>query len=194
MNKKNIMIDMDEVIVKGRFSEFLNEFLGGVDFEKLNTFYRQDLIKGREEEFKAIYQYKNLYKTDENIYVKPLPNCVETIKKLNEFYDIYIVTSYIWKEDVIDASQNLKNKHEYLKHFFPFLNENNFIYIADKTKLKFDIGIDDRTSFLINCDKKILFTEFRNKNISEESLKKDNIIRANDWIDIYKILLNDKIN
>ncbi len=193
MNKKSIMIDMDEVIVKGRFSEFLDEFLGGVDFEKLNSFYRQDLIKGREEEFKEIYKYKNLYKTDEDVYVKPLPNCVETIKKLNEFYNVYIATSYIWKKDVIDASQNLKNKHEYLKHFFPFLDENNFIYIADKTKLKFDIGIDDRVSFLVNCDKKILFTEFRNKNISEEDLKKDNIIRANNWLDVYKILLNNNL-
>ena len=52
MERKSIMIDMDEVIVKGRFSEFLDEFLGGVDFEKLNGFYRQDLIKGKEEEFK----------------------------------------------------------------------------------------------------------------------------------------------
>ena len=51
------MIDMDEVIVKGRFTEFIDEFLGGVDFEKLNGFYRQDLIKGREEEFKKIQWY-----------------------------------------------------------------------------------------------------------------------------------------
>ena len=47
MKRKSIMIDMDEVIVKGRFTEFLDKFLGGVDFEKLNVFFRQDLIKGR---------------------------------------------------------------------------------------------------------------------------------------------------
>ena len=34
MKRKSIMIDMDEVIVKGRFTEFLDKFLGGVDFEK----------------------------------------------------------------------------------------------------------------------------------------------------------------
>ena len=56
MKRKSIMIDMDEVIVKGRFTEFLDKFLGGVDFEKLNGFFRQDLIKGREEEFKKIIQ------------------------------------------------------------------------------------------------------------------------------------------
>lgn len=192
MPKKSIMIDMDEVIVKGRFSDFLNEFLGGVDFEKLNTFYRQDLIKGREKEFKEIYQFRNLYKNDDNSYVEPLPNCVETIEKLNENYDIYVATAYIWNEDVIDASTNLKNKYDYLKHFFPFIDPNKFIFIADKTKIKFDIGIDDRPKFLTNCNKKLLFTEFRNEKISKEELEKDNIIRVNNWLEIKKILIENK--
>lgn len=188
MKKKSIMIDMDEVIVKGRFSEFLDDFLGKVDFEKLNGFYRQDLIKGREEEFKKIYALKNLYKKDDDSFVEPLTNCVKVIENLNQDYDIYIVTSYVWKENVIDAAYNLKYKYEYLKHFFPFLNCNNFIFISDKSKIKFDIGIDDRPKNLISCEKKLLFTEFRNEKISKEDLEKDNIIRVNNWLEIQAIL------
>lgn len=191
MKNKTIMIDMDEVIVRGRFPDFLNEFLDGVDFEKLNSYYRQDLIKGKEEEFKQQYQYKNLYKNDNDTYIEPLPNCVEVIKKLSNFYDIYIVTSYVWKKNVIDASNNLKFKHEYLKHFFPFINENNFIYISDKSKISFDIGIDDRPKNLASCSKKILFTEFRNEKIPDEDLEKDNIIRANNWLEIENILIEN---
>ena len=52
------MIDMDEVIVVGNFSNYLIEFLGKVDFDKPHSQYRQDLIKGKEEEFKTIYKYK----------------------------------------------------------------------------------------------------------------------------------------
>ena len=189
--KKSIMIDMDEVIVTPRFNDFLTEFLGEVDYESLNGYYRQDLIKGREEEFKSIYQYKNLYKNDDNTFIEPLPNCVEVIKKLSEYYDIYIVTSYVWKEDIFDASYNLKYKNEYLKHFFPYINNNNIIYISDKSQIKFDIGIDDRPKNLINCDKKLLFTEFRNKKISDEELAKDNIIRVDSWLDIEKLLIDD---
>lgn len=192
MKKKTIMIDMDEVIVRGRFSDFLNEFLGGVDFEKLNSYYRQDLIKGKEDEFKKIYQYRDLYKNDNGTFLEPLPNCVEIIKKLNDLFDIYIVTSYVWKENVIDASYNLKFKHEYLKYFFPFINENNFIYISDKSKIVFDIGIDDRPKNLVSCNKKILFTEFRNEKIPKEDLEKDNIIRANNWLEIENILIESK--
>lgn len=188
MNKKKIMVDMDEVIVKNRFTDYLNEFLNGVDFEKLNSFYRQDLIKGREEEFKKIYQFKNLYKNDNGTFVEPLENCVEVLEELNKYNELFIVTSYIWKKDIFDASTNLKNKYEYLKYFLQFINPNNFIFITDKSKIKFDIGIDDRPKNLVSCNKKILFTEFRNKNISEEELAKDNIIRADNWTSVRKIL------
>lgn len=47
MSKKSLMVDMDEVIVNENFSKFLIEFLGDVNFNKLQTQNRQDLIKGR---------------------------------------------------------------------------------------------------------------------------------------------------
>lgn len=189
MNKKTMMIDMDEVIVKGRFTDFLNEFLGGVDFEKLNGFYRQDLIKGKEEEFKKIYQFRNLYKNDGGTFIEPLPYCIETLEQLQRYYQLFVVTSYIWKEDIIDASTNLKNKYEYLRYFLPFIDPNNYIFITDKSKIKFDIGIDDRPKNLISCKQKILFTEFRNEKISDEDLALDGIVRANDWSEVKKLLL-----
>ena len=61
--------------------------------------------------------------------------------------------------------------------------------MTDKTKINYDIGIDDRVSNLENCDKKLLFTEFRNKKISKEDLEKDNIIRVNNWLEIQEILI-----
>ena len=189
MYRKSIMIDMDEVIVIGRFSEFLVEFLGKVDFNQLHSQYRQDLIKGREEEFKQIYQYKNLYKNDNGDYIEPLPNCVEVIQDLNKKYDVYIATTYIWKENVIDVSTNLKNKFEYIHYWLPFVDTNNFIFITDKTKIKYDIGIDDRITNLENCNKKLLFTEFRNKKLTNEELEEKCVIRVNNWLDVKKELL-----
>ena len=190
MDKKTIMIDMDEVIVVGKFTDYLIEFLGDVDFENLHTQYRQDLIKGREEEFKKIYKYKNIYKDDNGNYIEPLPNCVEVIKKLNEKYDVYITTTYIWKKDVIDAATNLKNKYEYLHYWLPFIDTNKFIFMTNKTKINYDIGIDDRVSNLESCKTKLLFTEVRNKKINDEELKNSEIKRVNDWLDIKKELLD----
>ena len=189
MHKETIMIDMDEVIVVGKFSEFLIEFLGDVNFGNLKTQNRQDLIKGKEEEFKKIYKYKNLYKDINDNYIKPLPNCVDVIKRLNQEFEVYIVTSYIWNGDVIDAATNLKNKYDYLSYWFPFIDPNKVIFMADKTKIKFDIGIDDRVSNLKNCKQKLLFTEFRNKNLTQEELKNNDIIRVNDWLDVENYIL-----
>ena len=167
----------------GRFSEFLVEFLGKVDFNQLHSQNRQDLIKGREEEFKKIYKYKNLYRNDNGDYIEPLPNCVEVMQELNKKYDVYIVTAYIWKEDVIDASTNLKNKFEYLHYWLPFIDTNNFIFMTDKTKIRYDIGIDDRLSNLENCDKKLLFTEFRNKKLTDEELEEGLYYKCNNVVD-----------
>ncbi len=191
MGRKSIMIDMDEVIVVGNFSKFLIEFLGDVNFEKLNSQNRQDLIRGKEEEFKKIYKYKNLYKNDRGDYIEPLPDCVNVVRELNEKYDVYIVTAYVWKENVIDAATNLKNKFEYLHYWFPFIDINNFIFMSNKTKIKYDIGIDDRASNLENCDKKLLFTEFRNKKLTDEELESKAIIRVNNWLDVKRELLQD---
>ncbi len=191
MGRKSIMIDMDEVIVVGNFSKFLIEFLGDVNFEKLNSQNRQDLIRGKEEEFKKIYKYKNLYKNDRGDYIEPLPDCVNVVRELNEKYDVYIVTAYVWKENVIDAATNLKNKFEYLHCWFPFIDINNFIFMSNKTKIKYDIGIDDRASNLENCDKKLLFTEFRNKKLTDEELESKAIIRVNNWLDVKRELLQD---
>ena len=188
-DKKSIMIDMDEVIVVGRFSDYLVEFLGNVNFDDLHTQYRQDLIKGREEEFKKIYKYKNLYKDDNGNYIAPLPDCVKVIEKLNERYNVYIVTTYVWKKDVIDAATNLKNKFEYLHYWLPFIDTNNFIFMTDKTKIHYDIGIDDRILNLESCNRKLLFTEFRNKKITKEELENISIERVNNWLDVEKKIL-----
>ena len=189
--RKRIMIDMDEVIVSPRFNDFLEEFLGNVDYEVLNSYYRQDLISGREEEFKKIYQDKNLYKNNNNDFIEPFSNCIDVIRRLAEVYDIYIVTSYVWKKDIFNASMNLRNKNEYLEYFFPFIDKNNFIYISNKNLIEFDIGIDDRLKNMNNCNKKLLFTEFRNKKVTDEELRLNNGIRVNNWKEIEEILLHD---
>ena len=61
--------------------------------------------------------------------------------------------------------------------------------MTDKTKIRYDIGIDDRPSNLENCDKKLLFTEFRNKKLTDKELKEKGVIRVNNWLDVKKELL-----
>lgn len=182
---KTLMIDMDNVITNNQFTFLCEEFLNKkLDFNTLNVKYRQEVIAGREKEFKEIYEYKNIY---ENAPL--LDGCYECIRKLNEKYDIYIVTSYLWGKDIINPAENLKNKFNYLQEQLPFINPTKFIFIQNKKMLHFDISIDDRLSGLENSDLKILFSSWSNKSISKSDLKKNNIIRVNSWKEIEKLLL-----
>ena len=61
--------------------------------------------------------------------------------------------------------------------------------MSDKTKIKYDIGIDDRVSNLESSDKKLLFTEFRNEKLTKEELESKGIIRVNNWLDVKRQLL-----
>lgn len=162
---KTIMVDMDDVITDGNFTNFLEEFLGKkINVNDSKIYYRQELIEGKEEEFKKIYQYKNLY---ENAPL--LDGCYEVLKRLNEKYDIYIVTSYIWGKDIINPEENLKNKFRYLKEKLPFINPNKYIFTQNKKLLNFDIRIDDRISGLENGKIKLLFNSWSNNTITEKN-------------------------
>ena len=184
---KTLMVDMDNVITNNRFTYFLEEFLNKrLDFNAINVKYRQEIIEGREKEFKDIYEYKNLYED-----APLLEGCYEALKKLNEKYDVYIVTSYIWGKDIINPAENLKNKFNYLKEKLPFINPNNYVFVQNKKMIHFDISIDDRLSGLENANLKILFNSWSNKSISEGDLKKNDIIRVNNWSEIESLLLEN---
>lgn len=64
------------------------------------------------------------------------------------------------------------------------------MFVQNKKMVHFDISIDDRISGLENADLKILFNSWSNKSLSESDLKQNNIIRANNWGEIEKILLD----
>ena len=187
---KTIMVDMDDVITIGNFNKFLEEFLGQkIDTGNNKYKYRQEAIKGRENEFRLIYQYRNLYAN-----VPLLDGCYEVLRKLNEKYDVYIVTAYIWGQDIINAEENLKNKFIYLKENLPFISSQKYIFTQDKKILDFDIKIDDRINNLEGAKIKLLFTAWHNKNISSKELESKGIIRVDSWYDIEKVLENINIS
>lgn len=145
--------------------------------------FGKNLFK-EEDEFRDIYQYRNLYED-----APLLPGCYEVLKKLAAVYDVYIVTSYIWGKDIINAEENLKNKYQYLKKELPFINPSHYIFTQNKKLLNFDFRIDDRLSGLTTSGVNLLFDAWSNRAISEQELKEKNIIRVMGWYDIEKVLL-----
>lgn len=184
---QTIMVDMDNVITQGSFSTILEDYLGyKPDYSAVKGYYVQDILGDKKEDFFKYFVTRNLY---ENATL--LPDCYNVLKKLNNYYKIYICTDYIWREVISYAGDNLKNKYEFLYKELDFIDPQNFIFVCDKSIINCDIKIDDRPHNLKGAKKKILFTAYHNKEMKERELRKDNLIRANNWLDIENILLND---
>lgn len=182
--KKSIMVDMDEVITEGGFLHLINEFEGtNYTTEDVNGYYMQDLVSDKEAFFKYFIT-KNQYD-----YGVLIPNVVEVLKVLKEYYDIYICSAYIIKDIPKESGVLLLQKHNYLCEKLPFIPVDNFAFINNKSIINCNIKIDDKLENLENADIKILFTSYHNKDYDDEFLRSKGVIRANNWLDIKKFLL-----
>lgn len=187
MDKKTIVIDMDDVITSETLTEIINEYEGkNYKDEDFKDFYKQDIVENKEDFFKY-FLTKNEYN-----YGKINDNVIEVIEKLNQKYEVFIGTSFIFKEIVDESGIFVKNKYDFLLKNFPFLNPMNFVFVGNKKILKSDIKIDDKIENLINGDIKLLYTAYHNKNISKEELEEKGIVRVNNWLEIEKLLLKEE--
>lgn len=184
---KKIMIDMDDVICGGGFLKLVNDFLG-TDYKEtdIQTYYIQDLIpKEKMQEWAKFFAQKNIYN-----YTQILPNAYNVMEQLNKKYELYITTAYIFRDNKEKSSELLKNKFDYLIKNFPFIQPEQYIFTSNKEIVECQIKIDDKPANLEgDAELKLLFTAYHNKNIPNEELQKNNLIRVNNWNEIGKILL-----
>ena len=196
MEKKNILLDVDEVICFAGFLDYANEFMNtNYEIDDIKTYYIDDTIipQNKIKEYNKFLNSKNIY---ENAHI--LPNAIESIKKLSEYYNIIICSACINPYDVENSGKYFKDKYDFLIKTLPFLKPESFIFTNTKNIIKADIQIDDRVSNLVNdIPIKILFPSYHNKEIADEYLSSKNIIRAGKdwrtgWQNVLNILIKEK--
>ncbi len=184
---EKLIVDMDDVIAEKGFIRMINEFLGtNYTQENAESYYINDLIpKDRMDEWVEFYSNNNVYD-----YANIVEGAKETLEKLNEKYDLYIATAYVFRDAPQVSGKTLNDKYNFLIENFPFIDPHKFIFISNKELLEADIRIDDSPKKLIGKARlKLLFTAYHNKNMSEQELKENNFVRVNNWKDVEKILL-----
>ena len=184
---KKILVGMDDVICVHGFIGIVNDFLGTNYTEyDAKSYYINDLVpKEKMDDWIEFYKNKNVYD-----YMKLSEDVQEVLKKLNEKYEVYIVTAYIFRDDPSISGNQLKNKFDYLQKNLPFINPERFAFLSDKSLITADIRIDDSMEKLNGpAQTKLLFTAYHNENINNKELKKNNIQRVNNWKEIEQILL-----
>ncbi len=119
-------------------------------------------------------------------------NAYDVIQKLNEKYEVFIVTAYVLKDDISGSGKLLKYKYDWLQKYLPFISPYNYVFTSNKDIIDCDIKIDDKLSNLtgnIHTKTKLLFTAYHNKKITDEDLNSNNVQRVDNWNEIAEILL-----
>jgi len=112
----------------------------------------------------------------------PVEGAVEYIQKLQEKFDVYVVTATYYK--------NIFAKMEYvLKKYFYFIPENNIIFLHNKQLLNGFVMVDDFDRYLDGGNyHKILINKPYNKKA------KGDYIRVDNWEEIwYNINMLDEL-
>lgn len=177
------MIDMDDVITYGTFRRQIEDYIGHKIDTSKTGYYLQNALEEKKDEFFQkgpldMYQDAPL-----------LENAYEAIEKLNQIYEVYIVSAFHIPDAPYQDGNHVKFKIEYLQKNLPFLKETQFIFLNNKKLIPFDIKIDDSMANLENAKTKILFTAYHNQELSKEKLMEKGIIQANNWQEVLKILL-----
>lgn len=184
MSKKRLMIDMDDVICNNGFLYMINKFLGSnYTYDDFKGFYMQDIVSNKDEFFKW-FMNQNMYD-----YCELLPDCYSVLEKLNEKYELYIATDYVWREISDKCGYIVEQKFNWLRDNLPFIKPNQYIFLANKSVLDMDIRIDDKIVNLDGADVKLLFDSYHNRDYTDEYLLENGIVRVNNWLDIENRLL-----
>lgn len=190
MKKPRLLLDVDEVICFSMYLKYINEFLQeSYSIDDFTEYYLEESVipKEKMEEF-------NKFIAEKNLYEKPiiLPGAIESIKKLSEYYEIFICSDCINPFAKENSGIMYKNKYDFLYRTFSqdIIPCKNYIFTGTKDIFKADVQVDDLVrNFGPNITKKYLFPSYHNKEVPEEFLKEKGIIRAgNDWREGWNIL------
>ncbi len=172
-NKKRLIIDMDGVL-----ADVYLQFIAMEEKESSSKINIQDL-KGKEE-YKAFPNGRKHVNSKGFFRNAPLmPDAVESLRRLNEQYEIYIVSA------AMEFPGSLIEKHEWLAEHFPFIGWQQITFCGSKKIIKGEIMIDDHFKNLDNFEgQTILFTQPHNEGPDDRGHT-----RVTGWMEINKLLL-----
>ncbi|UAB83473.1 5'(3')-deoxyribonucleotidase [Zunongwangia sp. SCSIO 43204] len=169
MKKESIAIDMDGVM-----ADVETHFLNWYNKEYQDKLTHEDL-KGKTEA--KAFPVKGIIRKYANTpgffgTVPVMDGAVEAVKKLQEKYDVYVVSA------AMEFPKSLIEKRNWLQNHFPFIDWRNIVLCGNKHIIKTHYMIDDHPK---NLDpfkgETLLFEAFHNLKVKNHS-------RAKNWDDV----------
>lgn len=170
---KRLLIDMDGVL-----SDIYGQY---IKYEQKDLGITQSIteLAGKPENLAFVNLYQYINSSDFFYSAKPIFGSIETVKKLNISYQVFIVSS------ATQFPLSLTEKINWLSKYFPFISWQQIVLCGSKEIVYGDIMIDDHFKNLDHFKgQTILFTQPH--NILQPNGKH---IRVNSWQEIENILL-----
>lgn len=188
MEKKTMLVDLDNVICSPGFLTIANRFLNtNYKEEDFEEYLIDDIFGDRAQEFYDYYITQDGYK--DAVFKE---GAKETLKKLNDYYNIHICSACVMFGAERQSAKLFADKYNFLIHELPFLNPEHIIFTNSKNIFKADVQIDDRLQNLQGEVKtKLLFHSYHNKKITDEELNAQHVLRVKNWVEIGDLLLKN---
>jgi len=173
---KRLIVDMDDVLADatGQLIDlYEKEFGVRVTRESMN--HKEDREKFPDNN-EAVYGFvfrKDFFRT-----MAVNENSQEVMKKLNEKYEVFVVSS------AMEFPNSLSEKLEWLNKHFPFLHWKQFVFCGKKSVVHGDYMIDDLPHNLETFNgEKILYS-------APHNLQYNHFKRVNGWKEVGELLLD----
>jgi 5'(3')-deoxyribonucleotidase len=175
MPNKRLIVDMDDVLADatGQFINFYERQFGvRVPREFLNHKEEGQGFPDNHEAIKSYVYQKDFFRT-----MSVNQNAHDVMRKLNEKYEVFIVSS------AMEFPNSLVEKLEWLNEHFPFLHWKQFVFCGRKSIVHGDYMIDDLPHNLETFNgEKLLFS-------APHNLQFNHFKRVSDWNNVGELLL-----
>ena len=183
--KPTLFIDMDNVIVNyyTQFAKYVKK-ITGVSFkyklDELTSFTCMYWLKEIFPEKKAVQIKEKIFNDIKFwITIEPMSGAIETIKLLEDKYNVYIATSAF----VSNSNSCVLGKIEWVKKHLPFIDIAKLIYCHHKYLLKGDYIIDDLPRVVEKFTGKIIIMDYLYNRFYNADY------RVKNWKEIGELLL-----
>ncbi|KAA6440745.1 5'(3')-deoxyribonucleotidase [Dyadobacter flavalbus] len=172
--RKSIAIDMDNVIAD-------------IESNWINLYYKEYGVKVTKQDLHGkpedeafpdpVAARRLLYQPGFFRHAPIVPGAQEALIKLQENFDIYIVSA------AMEFPNSLPEKYDWLHEHFPSISWKNIVFCGDKRIIDTDYLIDDHLKNLDFCKgTPILFTASHNVNVDRHK-------RVNNWQEALELLI-----
>ncbi len=174
--KKVLFLDMDDVMADTAMA-----FLKVYNAHFKTSYTKESIKQGTVWEDEIVKNYREI----RGVIFKPgffraipvMLGAPEVVEALNDKYDVFVASA------AMEFPISLKEKHDWLNEYFPFIHWKNMIMCGDKSILKGDILIDDHLKNLSVFDgRAVLFDGIHNQHV-------EGYERVNNWAEVGKLLL-----